>query len=256
MKSETVPMIKQADIEFQSNLYQSKNPTRRWIHQERQAWVLQNIYDYSLPDSKVLEVGTGCGIYTTKIANWFSDITTLDVNSEFVDSAKSKFPKIDCQVANIETFKSAKKYDLIFMSEVLEHVSNTQDSLNTVFQHLKSSGFFILTTPNKYSTTELVAKLLKFPLLALLAQKIYGEPVDELGHINLKTRSQLISQLAKAGFTVVSSHNLAFYLPVIAEFGGEYGKKFLQSIERRFRKSYLLSNFLWTQCYVLKKERA
>lgn len=248
-------MIKQADINFQSNLYNSKNSTRRWIHQERQSWVLHKIFVFSSPNSKVLEIGTGCGIYTSKIASYFSDITTLDVNSEFIESAKSKFPKVDCQVANIEAFKNAKRYDLIFMSEVLEHVSNSHDSLTTVFHHLNPGGYFILTTPNKYSTTELVARLLKFPLIALLARKIYGEPVDELGHVNLKTRSQLMAELKTVGFTVVSRENLAFYLPVIAEFGGKYGKRILELIERLLRKNDLLSNLLWTQCYVLTREK-
>ena len=162
-------------------------------------------------------------------------------------------PEINAHVANIETFENSEQYDVIVMSEVLEHVTNTKASLDTVFRHLKPSGIFILTTPNRFSTVEIVARLLKIPLFIYIAQKIYREPVDNLGHISLRTRKELLAELKHTGFKLISRDDLAFYLPVIAEFGGEFGKNTLQFIERKLWRIDLLKNMLWTQCYVLTK---
>lgn len=247
-------MIKQANILFQSNLYESKNPTRRWIHQKRRAWVSNKFTQLSSLNATVLEIGTGCGTYTDQLAYLFDEITSIDINTDFIEAVKFKLPKVNAMVANIETFNNFKKYDVIIMSEVLEHVSNTKVSLDNVFRHLKTGGIFILTTPNKFSTTELIARLLKISIFAHIARKIYGEPVDELGHISLRTRGQLMTELENAGFKIISREDIAFYLPVIAEFGGETGKRVLEYIEQLLQKNNMLRNMLWTQCYVLTKE--
>lgn len=248
--------LTQADISFQSNLYESKNPTRRWIHQARRAWVLDKLFAFSRKRQTCLEVGTGCGTYTGEIRHMFADVTSIDVNAEFVAAAQKQFPSVNTFTADVERLDTGRQYDVIFMSEVLEHVPNTQLALERVFAHLKLHGLFILTTPNKYSTTELVARLLKFKFVAALAQKIYGEPVDELGHISLRTRSELIAEIDKAGFAILIREDISFYLPVVAEFGGVWGRRVLQLMERHLRKSNTLRGLLWTQCYVLTKLEA
>ena len=245
--------LTQSDISFQSNLYESKNPTRRWIHQARRTWVLEKLYKFSKRKTSALEVGTGCGTYTSRIGHLFGDAASIDVNESFVKAAKMECPTVEVSVKDIQTLNLGRQYDVIIMSEVLEHVPDTQLSLDRVYAHLSKNGYFLLTTPNKFSTTELVARLLKIKVFAALAQKIYGEPVDDLGHISLRTRAQLILEIDKAGFTILSREDMSFYLPVIAEFGGEWGKRVLQFCERQLKKSNVLRNLLWTQCYVLTK---
>jgi len=246
-------MIKQANIQFQSNLYESKNPTRRWIHQIRRDWVLGKLNSFSSKDASVLEVGTGCGVYTKDLVDLYGHVKTIDFNPDFVLASKTGSPSAHSEFANIETFHDGQLYDVILMTEVLEHVGNTKLSLVNVAAHLKKGGNFILTTPNKFSTTEIVARLLKIPLFAAVARKIYGEPVDDLGHVNLRTRAELMKELKSAGFTVESRTDLAFYLPVVAEFGGELGKRLLQWAERQYSKSSFFSHLLWTQCYVVTR---
>jgi 2-polyprenyl-3-methyl-5-hydroxy-6-metoxy-1,4-benzoquinol methylase len=245
--------LTQSDIHFQSNLYESKNPTRRWIHQARRAWVLDKLGALAVRKKSALEVGTGCGTYTGEIGTLYKDATSIDVNQDFIAEAQKKFRGVNCFVADIETLNTQRQYDVIVMSEVLEHVGNTQLALDRVFAHLVPRGYFVLTTPNKFSTTELVARLLKVKMFAFIAQKIYGEPVDDLGHISLRTRMELIAEIDKAGFVILAREDISFYLPVIAEFGGQWGKRLLQFMESKLKKHNLLRNLLWTQCYVLTK---
>lgn len=247
-------IVSQGNLQFQSNLYESNNPTRRWIHQVRRNWIFEKIDFYSDECRSVLEVGTGCGIYTEKLSEHYPEVTTIDINPAFVDAVTTNNPSVISFVADIEKFRSPEIYDLVLMSEVLEHVADTRMALRSVHLHLSTNGYFILTTPNKFSTTEIVGRLLKIKLFAKFARTIYGEPVDELGHINLRTRSELIREIHAEGFEIIERTDRSFYLPVIAELGGELGRQILESISRMIAKSDFLSNLLWTQCYILKKK--
>ncbi len=71
-----------------------------------------------------------------------------------------------------------------------------------------------------------------------------------LGHINLLTQEQLLAQVHDAGLRVRTAHKTGFYLPLVAEFGGQIGQRFLAWCEGKLLNSSL-SGLLWTQCYVL-----
>jgi hypothetical protein len=123
--------------------------------------------------------------------------------------------------------------------------------LREIRASLKLGGLFILTTPQRFATMELAARLLRFPAVLALARKIYGN-VDELGHINLLTARQLEIQLAEAGFRIEQQERFGFYLPLIADFGGEAGHHVLRAIEGVIRHVPGLRELLWTQAYVLR----
>lgn len=246
-------MIKQDSIEFQSNLYTSTNPTRRWIHQQRRDWIKEKLHSTEFNYDSILEIGTGCGIYTSELTKLFMNVTTIDINSNFVNSIKITTPAANALVADIQTWECSDRYDVALMSEVLEHVSSPTLALSNIYQKLKPGGYFILTTPNKYSTVELTARLLKVPFFATLARMIYGEPVDELGHISLRTKTQLVLEIKSIGFQIIDNKDISFYLPVVAEVGGNFGKTILEFLEKRLIKSIFFRQLLWTQCYILRR---
>jgi hypothetical protein len=89
------------------------------------------------------------------------------------------------------------------------------------------------------------------PGIIQLVRLVYREPVIPTGHINLLTEGELLRQVTDAGLVVESSWKCGFYLPLVAELGGETGRRFLQCCESRLRGS-ALSWLLWTQCYLLR----
>lgn len=242
--------LKQEDIHFQANLYESANPTRRWLHTARRRWVQDAIDSVSTSPCVFLEVGIGCGTYTRHLASK-GDVLAIDINPEFVSSA-NQLPRVLAKEADITQTCFAPMYDVALCSEVIEHVPDSASALRNIFLSLKPGGHLILTTPNAYSTVELTARLLTIPLVTKLARAIYNEPVDDLGHINRLTRTQLRHQIRAAGFEVVSHDNLAFYLPGIAEFGGEVGLRLCQRLAQYLARTRLAS-LLWTQCWVLRR---
>ena len=58
-----------------------------------------------------------------------------------------------------------------------------------------------------------------------------------------------------SGLKIIEHKKLGLYVPLIAEFGGEAGGRFIERLEDRLKNSRL-SWMLWTQAYVLRKADA
>lgn len=245
-------LARQEDIAFQANLYDDPNPTRRHLHSTRRAWIESAIQEFILPGAKVLEVGVGCGIFTRFLSKTGVQITAIDINSDFIAGVKG-LPNVTAKVCDATLPLGIADQDVALSSEVLEHVPPERSlaMLCTIHAALKPGAVFVLTTPQRYATMELMARLLKFPPVLALARKLYGS-VDELGHINLLTERQLKTQLLLAGFAIERETRFGFYLPVIAEFGGEAGHRMLVALERAIRNIPVLRGLIWTQAYILR----
>ncbi len=99
---------------------------------------------------------------------------------------------------------------------------------------------------------ELFSRLFRFGPFLALARKLYGQ-AEDLGHINLLTAAAVEAQLRKAGFEMLSSTRFGFYLPVVAEFGGETGWRFLKGVGGALAKIPILRGLLWTQGWVVRR---
>ncbi|PIQ12137.1 MAG: hypothetical protein COW70_10880 [Hydrogenophilales bacterium CG18_big_fil_WC_8_21_14_2_50_58_12] len=249
----TTAELRQGNIAFQANLYESQNPVRRWLHNTRREWVMHMFEKIAPPQANFLEIGIGCGIYTVAMAK-HGNVTAVDINQDFVDAA-SAIPRVSATRADIMTHKFFPTHDIAVCSEVIEHIPDSLTALRNIRTGIKPNGYLILTTPNSYSTMELFARLLSIKWVVRLARAIYGESVDDLGHINRMTRGQLQAQIKEAGFIVVNRTDRGLYIPILAEFGGVTGARISHWLARRFRRSPILSNLLWTQCWLLQRPR-
>jgi 2-polyprenyl-3-methyl-5-hydroxy-6-metoxy-1,4-benzoquinol methylase len=249
----TSAVARQEDVAFQANLYTDPNPTRRGLHQTRRDWVQDQFTRRIRKGTRVLEVGIGCGIFTRALSDLDADVTALDINPAFV-AGVAHLKGVDAKVADATKPLPAKDQDVAICSEVLEHVPPSQSiaMLNAIRDALHQDGTLILTTPQSFATVELMARLFRFKPILELARRLYGT-ADELGHINLLSASALKRQITKAGFTIEQEVRFGFYLPVIAEFGGEAGRSFLLAMEKLLVRVPFVRGLLWTQAYVLRR---
>lgn len=243
----------QGDVEFQRRLYSDPNPTRRGLHSDRREWVLTNALEYSRPGDKVLEVGVGCGVFTEALSEAGREVSAVDINPAFLDNVRS-VKSVTTHLKDATVPLGLGEHRLAICSEVLEHVPRDRSlgMLATLYGGLAPGGVLILTTPQRYSTVELIARLFRFKPVLALARKLYGS-ADELGHINLLTAGQLRRQLDSVGFVAVGQRRFGFYLPAVAEFGGGPGAKTLKGLEKVIAPLPLLRGLLWTQGWVLRK---
>lgn len=251
--SELALEARQGDVEFQRRLYTDPNATRRQLHCARRDWVLGHALQYSKPGDKLLEVGVGCGVFTEALSAAKREVTAVDINPAFLDNVRP-LSHVTTHLKDATRPLELGQHDVAICSEVLEHVPPTSSEamLRALFDGLRPGGILILTTPQRFSTMELAARMLRFRPLLALARKIYGS-ADELGHINLLTASQLRHQLLSAGFALVKMERFGFYLPVAAEFGGNAGASALKAAGNFLDAIPGLRDLLWTQAWVLQR---
>jgi len=243
----------QGDVEFQRRLYEDPNPTRRGLHSTRRDWVLGEATANSKAGDRVLEVGVGCGVFTEALSAAGRRVSAVDINPAFLDNVAG-LDAVDIYLKDATHKLELGDHDLAICSEVLEHVpaDRSQAMLDSLHDALRPGGILVLTTPQRFASVELVARLFKFKPVLALARRLYGS-ADELGHINLLTAGQLQDQIAKAGFTIAATRRFGFYLPVVAEFGGKPGAALLRGIEGVIRPLPVVRGLLWTQGYILRR---
>lgn len=253
MQLQQAVTAEQADINFQANLYEDANPTRRQLHRTRRDWLLTKLMLRRHTCRSVLEVGIGCGVFTRALAKAGFAVSAMDINAEFVSGVSQLENVVAVEADATQPGVMGSGYDMALCSEVLEHVppATSLALLRNLHDALRPGGVLILSTPQRFSSVELVARALNVPAFLWIAKQLYGH-ADALGHINLLTRRALVRQIAAAGFTIETQESMGLYLPVIAEFGGQRGARFLACFGRLLRESPL-EWLLWTQAYVLRR---
>ncbi len=245
----------QGDVDFQRQLYEDGNATRRGLHRARRDWVLGEALRHSKTGDRVLEVGVGCGVFTEALSEAGRSVSAVDINPAFLDNVKP-LDKVETHLLDATRPLGIGAHDLAICSEVLEHVppQSSQAMIDSLFGALRPGGTLVLTTPQRWSTVELMARLFKFPLVLAIARKLYGS-AEELGHINLLTAGQARGQIERAGFKVEQSYRFGFYLPVVAEFGGKAGAGLLGASAAVLRRLPVVRGLLWTQGWVLSRPK-
>lgn len=240
-------------LELQQTLYQSSNPTRRWLHCQRRDWIEAALRQVGTVN-RAIEIGPGSGVYLPLLCSLATEVTAADIEAAYLDHARTlsaDLPNLSCATADITADTlDAGQYDLVLCSEVLEHVQDSPALLRGLAKLLATDGTLILSTPQRYSPLEVCAKIAFMPGIINLVRKVYAEPVLETGHINLLTEKELKQQAQAAGLSIQAEFKCGFYLPLIAEFLGSFGQRMLEFLQTRLRNS-ALDGLLWTQCYII-----
>jgi 2-polyprenyl-3-methyl-5-hydroxy-6-metoxy-1,4-benzoquinol methylase len=241
-------------LELLETLYNSRNPTRRWLHCTRRDWIIAKLRELAAErPGRALEIGFGAGVYLSALAENYREVTATDLDQAHLDHAQRLLithPNLRLLTDDITDSKLLPaSFDLILCSEVLEHIPDTDRVIAGIRRLLAPGGFLLLSTPQRHSLMELTCKVAFMPGVIQLVRRIYGEAVFETGHINLTSEPELIRTLTAHGFTIREQFKSGLYLPLIAEFGGASGLRFSQRLEERLRRGRL-SFALWTQYYV------
>jgi SAM-dependent methyltransferase len=100
--------------------------------------------------AKILEVGSGLGYLTYSLIKANYDVTGLDISSTAVEQAKENFG--DYYICN-DLFEYSKlmpeTFDIVILTEVIEHVENPVDFIKAIKRLLNQNGRTIITTLNK-----------------------------------------------------------------------------------------------------------
>src|SRR5262249_13194370 len=213
-------------LALQRALYESRNPTRRWLHCARRDWISEQLTRLAAGRrGAVREVGPGSGVYVPLLARLFDRVTVSDVHDAYLDAARTlAAAHVNVRVVQDDIRQPALpsgSFDVVLCTEVIEHVTESRAALGGMRRLPRPGGVLLLSTPQRYSPLELCSKLAFLPVVIALVRLVYREPILPTGHVNLMTASEVRRQLAEAGFVIRESHTSGVYVPVLAEAGGE-----------------------------------
>lgn len=140
--------------------------------QERVTFV-QRIVDEFRP-TNILDIGCGTGEELTKfiaILNPDISITAIDNDQTSITYAKNRHQDLK-NISFQTSLQGNQKFDLIILSEVLEHAIDPDDLLTFTHSKLNDQGVLFLSVPNGYGPSEFMAILFQYLELSGLF-KIY-----------------------------------------------------------------------------------
>ena len=119
----------------------------------RMKYILNNIDNKKIKNLDILDIGCGGGLTCEPLARLGANITGVDFVKKNIEIAKEHADtsnlKIKYLCANINSLKIQKKYDVILILEVLEHIEDWQNLIHKIKKNLKPKGKLIISTINK-----------------------------------------------------------------------------------------------------------
>ena len=227
-------------VTHQETLYKSRNPTRRWLHNTRRNWIISAIERTAIKErGKALEVGPGSGIYLPILLEHFDQVVAIDIEESYLKYSEPITPNhhnLALIVDDISRSKlPSKTFDHILCSEVIEHIADSSSAIAEMHRLIKPGGILILSTPQKFSFLEILAKIAFLPGIINLVKMVYKESILETGHINLLTEGEVLRQLKQAGFQICETYKSGLYVPLLAEFLGMTGLRLEKWLEGKLR---------------------
>jgi SAM-dependent methyltransferase len=160
-------------------------------------------------DISVLDLGLGYGITAKMFADYFKDYTVIDGSQKIINSFREKNPDLKINIINayFEEFITDKKFDLIIMGFILEHVDDPVHILKHYKQFLKSKnlhgndnggGVLIAAVPNCESMNRKLGHYAG--LLENMASLSEGDYL--VGHKRTYTVNSITEDIRKVGLQV------------------------------------------------------
>jgi len=186
-----------------NNIYNTTNQSWHEIANKNNIWVkwrfevLKNLIkknNISLKKNyRCLDLGCGSNDFALNfesISNFLIDQTDVDAkNLENKKKGRGSFFRYDI---NDKDVKLKNKYDIIFLLDVLEHIKNDKEFLDSCYFHIKEGGFLIINVP---SIPELFSK--------------YDNAV---GHYRRYSKKKIEILIAESKFKIVSIKYWGFFL--------------------------------------------
>ncbi len=150
-----------------SNEWWDENGKFKILHKIRPIrvkYILDQINNKSIKNLDILDLGCGGGLVCESLSRLGANVTGIDFVKNNINIAKhhaiKKKLKINYKIANIETLKIKKKFDVIIMYEILEHLEDWEKFLLNISKNLNNNGILIISTINRNILSKLTAIVL------------------------------------------------------------------------------------------------
>ncbi len=159
---------------------------------------------------QALDAGCGTGFFTQALTSLKCQSTEIDISRQAIAKAQERYPDLSFHIGPLEgplPFADGS-FDVIFSTEVIEHIYGVYEMLNEFHRILRHDGVLILTTPYHGLIKHLLVVLFNF-------DKHFNS--IKSGHIRFFSKKSLTTILGESGFRVEEIHRFGRLLPCLAK---------------------------------------
>jgi SAM-dependent methyltransferase len=154
----------------------------------------------TIEPERSLDIGCGSGLITKALAEASGEVVAVDVNEDAIDVSRRALGEASTvHLKAVDVFNSSEtvsewreSFDLVVLSEVLEHIPDDRGALATAGQLLSDRGWLLLTVPGD--------------------PKLWNAEDERAGHVRRYTREELRRKLTDSGFEIDELINWGFPL--------------------------------------------
>ena len=178
----------------------SEKESIRRIYNQRLLFFSLIVKREMLREGKValLDYGCGDGYWSLIFSQLMScDVTGIDYNPLRLERARSTVKNLEFIEADI-TKQNVQlgKYDIVFCSQVIEHVKDDISFLKNIRKCLNDDGILILGTTNEGCLTQRIRKYIA---------------IGKTDHVHFYKEKEFRSKIEKAGFIIKDIYREVFY---------------------------------------------
>lgn len=120
-----------------------------YAYANRRRHTLELVQKVSKPGATILDVAAAQGNFSLALAELGYNVTWNDLREELVDYVKLKHEQGTIHFATGNIFAlDLPQFDLVLITEVIEHVAHPDQFLRRVAELTKPGGYVVMTTPN------------------------------------------------------------------------------------------------------------
>ena len=127
-------------------------------------------HDKEIHDLKILEAGCGDGGISIPLASLGCKVKSFDIDQNYIKHVQNiikenNITNLEVTEGNAYTSNDNQTYDIIILSEVLEHVLEPEKLLANLIKMTHNTSCLIVTCPNGYGPWEIKNRLFIYPFV-------------------------------------------------------------------------------------------
>ncbi|MBN3040888.1 MAG: glycosyltransferase [Candidatus Omnitrophica bacterium] len=206
-----IEMYQEIEPSFYDDQLKSKNPLRSLFHKRRYQLINSFVKSFYHPGKRIIDVGAGSSAWNRDCLPVFG----LDLNYKLLDYGKSKRRISDYRTADLlDSGLEDRSFDIAVASEVLEHISDIDNSLKQIQRVLVDDGVLIASVPYdaRFSTWRILFFFQRLYKGYLRGNRYYR---NNCGHVHHFSPQKFKDAFIKNGFEIealFSSYRCSIFL--------------------------------------------
>lgn len=146
------------------------------------------------PKLSILDLGCGVGPISFFLAQKGHEVVGVDISQNAIKICKEikrtfKLKNVKFVAGDISEIKFKHKFDLVVMSELIEHIKDDYGLIKNIYNNVNKGGFILVTTPS-----------INAPLYRIGFLRSFDERV---GHLRRYSEGKLREVIKRTGFKII-----------------------------------------------------